>query len=64
MGTHPKEKAMSLATLEDTDWGAIALVVILAVAFVWALVFFLRQNRKDLESLKETLNSEQDDADR
>ncbi|HMW78503.1 MAG TPA: hypothetical protein PKA22_11930 [Rhodocyclaceae bacterium] len=55
---------MSLATLEDTDWGAIALVVILAVAFVWALVFFLRQNRKDLESLKETLNSEQDDADR
>ena len=64
MRTHPKEKAMTLEALEDTDWGAIALVVILAVAFVWALVFFLRQNRKDLESLKETLNSEQDDADR
>jgi hypothetical protein len=50
----------SLATL---DWGAVALVVVVAGAMLWVLVFFLRQNRSDLDSLQETLRSERDEDD-
>ncbi|MCM8596961.1 hypothetical protein [Accumulibacter sp.] len=52
---NPTSPANSLASL---DWGAVALVAVLALALLGALVLFLRQNRKDLESLEETIEEE------
>jgi len=44
------------------DWGAIALGLCVAAGLVWALVFFLRQNRQDLDSLEQTLRADSDDT--
>ena len=52
---------MDSGTLASLDWGAVALMVLIGGAFVWALSFFLRQNRQDLDSLEETLKSESED---
>ncbi|WP_291865331.1 hypothetical protein [Accumulibacter sp.] len=40
------------------NWGAIALLAVIAAGLVWGLRLFFRQNRKDLESLEETLENE------
>lgn len=47
--------------LASIDWGAVALVVLITGGLLWGIVFFLRQNRKDLDSLKETLQSDGED---
>lgn len=52
---------MDPGSLSNLNWGAVALVAIIAAACVWGLVFFLRQNRKDLESLEKTLASDDED---
>ncbi|MEF8727432.1 MAG: hypothetical protein V5B34_18150 [Accumulibacter sp.] len=49
--------------LETIDWGAVALGISVAAGLLWGLVFFLRQNRKDLESLNRTLRDESDESD-
>ncbi|MEF8698154.1 MAG: hypothetical protein V5B32_10775 [Candidatus Accumulibacter sp. UW26] len=46
------------------DWGAVALMIVVAAGLVWGLRFFLRQNREDLDDLQETLKSESDDDQR
>ncbi|HPT49537.1 MAG TPA: hypothetical protein PLS67_13090 [Accumulibacter sp.] len=43
------------------DWSALALIALIAAAFIWGLIFFLKQNRKDLESLRKELKSDEDD---
>ena len=40
------------------NWGAIALLAVIAAGLVWGLRLFFRRNRKDLESLEETLENE------
>ncbi|MEF8733091.1 MAG: hypothetical protein V5B40_14650 [Candidatus Accumulibacter meliphilus] len=45
----------------DLDWGAIALLALIVTGLVSGLRFFFRQNRKDLESLQETLQAENED---
>jgi hypothetical protein len=45
----------------DLNWGAIALLALIATGLVFGLRFFFRQNRKDLESLQETLQAENED---
>ena len=47
--------------LETIDWGAVALGIGVAAGLLWGLVFFLRQNRQDLESLNRTLRDESDE---
>ncbi len=47
--------------LETIDWGAVALSIGVAAGLLWGLVFFLRQNRRDLESLNQTLRDESDE---
>jgi hypothetical protein len=54
---------MNTGSLATTDWGAVALFVVVAGAMLWGIVFFLRQNRSDLDSLQETLRSERDEDD-
>ncbi|EXI84434.1 MAG: hypothetical protein AW12_02455 [Candidatus Accumulibacter sp. BA-94] len=44
------------------DWGAIALGICVIAGLFWGLVFFLRQNRQDLESLEQTLRADSDDS--
>lgn len=43
------------------DWSAVVLIALIAAAFVWGLIFFLKQNRKDLENLRKELKSDEDD---
>ena len=45
-----------------TNWGAVALGICIAAALVWGLLFFLRQNRQDLESLEQTLRADSDES--
>lgn len=52
---------MNSASPTTTDWGAIALLVIIAIGVLVGLVLFFRQNRKDLESLEETLKADNED---
>ncbi len=52
---------MDTGSLADLNWGAVALATIIAAALVWALIFFLRQNSKDLDSLQETLAAQRDE---
>lgn len=52
---------MTLEALARADWRAMALLTIIAVAIVWGFVFFLRHNRQDLDSLRETLKSDRED---
>jgi hypothetical protein len=52
---------MDSGSLASLDWGAVALVALIGGAFAWALTFFLRQNREDLDNLEETLKSEKED---
>ncbi|WP_313952218.1 hypothetical protein [Accumulibacter sp.] len=52
---------MSSASLASIDWGTVALLALIAAGLVWGFVFFLRQNRKDLETLEETLESDRED---
>ena len=40
------------------DWGLVALLASIAACLVWGLRFFLRYNRKDLDSLKEELRAD------
>ncbi|MCM8612293.1 hypothetical protein [Accumulibacter sp.] len=47
--------------LQTIDWGAVALGIGVAAGLLWGLVFFLRQNRRDLESLNRTLLEESDE---
>ncbi len=54
---------MNTGSLATTDWSAVAMFVVVAGAMLWGLVFFLRQNRSDLDSLQETLRSERDEDD-
>lgn len=49
---------MDSGSLADMSWRALALVAVIAGGLVWAFVFFLRQNNKDLDSLQETLEHE------
>ena len=46
---------MDSGLLASLDWGALALVAVVAAALAWGMVFFLRQNRKDLDDLQQTL---------
>lgn len=55
---------MDSGSLADIDWGVVALVTLIAAGLVWGLVFFLRQNSRDLESLEETIESERRDDER
>jgi len=43
------------------DWGTVALGICVVGGLLWGLVFFLRQNRKDLASLEQTLRTDADD---
>lgn len=53
---------MGSGTLTNNiDWGTVALLVIVATGLVGGFVFLLRQNRKDLDSLQETLDSASED---
>ncbi|MBE2259216.1 MAG: hypothetical protein H6942_15060 [Candidatus Accumulibacter sp.] len=52
---------MDSATSSNVDWGAVALLAMIAAAIVWAFVFFVRQNRKDLDSLEKTLKSDSEE---
>lgn len=54
---------MDSGLLASLDWGAFTLLAVIAAALVWGMVFFLRQNRKDLDDLQEALDlqSEEDD---
>jgi hypothetical protein len=45
-----------------TNWGAVALGICIAAGLVWGLLFFLRQNRQDLESLEQTLRADSDES--
>jgi hypothetical protein len=56
-----EEQSMTLEALASADWRAMALLTIIAVAIVWGFVFFLRHNRQDLDSLRETLKSDRED---
>ncbi|EXI66509.1 MAG: hypothetical protein AW08_02623 [Candidatus Accumulibacter adjunctus] len=47
--------------LETIDWGAVVLGIGVAAGLLWGLLFFLRQNRRDLESLNRTLRDESDE---
>jgi hypothetical protein len=47
-----EEKSMDSGLLASLDWGALALVAVVAAALAWGMVFFLRQNRKDLDDLQ------------
>ncbi|MDS4013142.1 MAG: hypothetical protein RKP46_02160 [Candidatus Accumulibacter sp.] len=53
---------MESAVSSGIDWGAAALFMFIGLALLWGFVFFLRQNRKDYESLQQTLASEEDEA--
>jgi hypothetical protein len=53
---------MESALLSSIDWGAAALVAVIGLGLVWGFVFFLRQNRKDYDSLQQTLASDKDEA--
>ncbi|KFB67895.1 hypothetical protein [Candidatus Accumulibacter vicinus] len=54
---------MDSGLLASLDWGTFTLLAVIAAALVWGMVFFLRQNRKDLDDLQEALDlqSEEDD---
>lgn len=52
---------MDSGSLAKLDWGVVALTAIIATALIWGLIFFLRQNRKDLDSLQQTLDSQRDE---
>lgn len=52
---------MISVSLASIDWGAVALLALIAAGLVWGLIFFLRQNRKDLDTLKETIESDRED---
>jgi hypothetical protein len=56
-----KEKSMNSGLANGFDWSALALIALIAAAFIWGLIFFLKQNRKDLESLRKELKSDEDD---
>ena len=52
---------MDSGSLASLDWGAVALVAVIAATLGWGMVFFLRQNRKDLDDLQEVLDSQGDE---
>ena len=52
---------MDAGSLANLDWRTVALVAIIGAGLVWSLLFFLRQNREDLDRLQETLASDRDD---
>lgn len=52
---------MDPGSLANLDWGAVALFAIIAVALVWALIVFLRQNSEDLDTLQRTLDMEREE---
>ena len=52
---------MDAGSLGKLDWGAVALTACIAAALVWALIFFLRQNSKDLDDLQETLDAQREE---
>ncbi len=52
---------MDSGSLANLDWGAVALTALIAAALVWGLIFFLRQNSKDLDSLQKTLDSQREE---
>ncbi|SBT08843.1 conserved exported hypothetical protein [Candidatus Accumulibacter aalborgensis] len=54
---------MDSGSLADMSWRAFALVALIAGGLVWAFVFFLRRNNKDLESLEETLADDRKEGD-
>ncbi|MEF8721519.1 MAG: hypothetical protein V5B30_02510 [Candidatus Accumulibacter delftensis] len=58
---HAKEEQMQPGSSGDLDWGAIALLALIVTGLVSGLRFVFRQNRKDLESLQETLQAENED---
>ncbi len=53
---------MESALPSSIDWGAVALVAVIGLGLVAGFVFFLRENRKDYDSLQQTLASAQDEA--
>ena len=54
---------MESELLAGLNLGAVAVALAVLGAVVWALILFLRQNRKDLDVLKEELESERADDD-
>ena len=52
---------MNSGSLASLDWGSVALFAVVAAALVWALIVFLRQNSKDLDSLQRTLEIEREE---
>jgi len=48
---------MESGLLASLDLGPLALALVVLGAVLWALVLFLRQNRKDLDVLEEELES-------
>jgi|OpeIllAssembly_1097287.scaffolds.fasta_scaffold29109_2 hypothetical protein len=54
---------MESELLAGLNLGAVAVALAVLGAVVWALILFLRENRKDLEILEEELESERADDD-
>ena len=54
---------MDSGLLASLDWGALALVAVVAAALAWGMVFFLRQNRKDFDDLQQTLDRQSEEND-
>ena len=54
---------MESELLARLDFGTVAFAVVILGAVISALVIFLRQNRKDLDTLEEELESESADDD-
>ncbi len=52
---------MDAELLANLDLRTVALVAIIGGGLLWSLLFFLRQNREDLDSLQETLASDRED---
>ena len=52
---------MDSGSFASLDWGAVALVALIAATLGWGRVFFLRQNRRDLDDLQEVLDSQGDE---
>ena len=61
MLSHCEGKSMDSGSPDSLDWGLVALLAIIAAGLLWGLVFFLRHNQQDRESLQEALNSDDDD---
>ncbi|WP_300456017.1 hypothetical protein [Accumulibacter sp.] len=52
---------MESGSLASIDWGVVALMALIALGLACGLVFFLRQNKRDLKSLEAAIESDRQD---